>query len=238
MFKPSTRRLRSWTFNLLKFRRQTSKRWRQQLVGAGVGAGKKASIKKRAFGVESQQLRDCILFGLSGQKIAMAVPSVVSLLIDYMDLQAPTLDERTLGSSLFVQKHCELLDELIERCAQILGCTSEVLLARIYSADTTDTVQSAFKWTRALMKELTMAYARSASSNLPAGNVRGGLQFAGPGLNSVCCGGPGFGSCMHRGGSLESQASEGYNGRSSRGSGLQQLQLRQRSGGDGLGGRV
>ena len=69
-------------------------------AGAGVGAGKKASIEKSAFGVESQQLRDCILFGLSGQEITMAVPSVVSLLIDHMDLQAPILDERTLGSSV------------------------------------------------------------------------------------------------------------------------------------------
>ena len=108
----------------------------------------------------------------------MAVPSVVTLLVDHMDLQAPILDERMLGSSMCVQKHCELLDEIVERCAQLLGCTSEVLMARIYSADTT-------------------------------------------GLNSVCCEGPGVGqSCIYRGGSLESQASEhilGYNGRSLRG---------------------
>ena len=206
-------------------------------AGAGVGAGKK-SFEKSAFIAESQQPRDCILFGLSGQEIAMAVPSVVSLLVEHMDLQAPVLDERSLGTSVFVRTYCELLDEILERCAQLVGCTPEVLMARIYAADTTDTVQSAFKRTRAVMKELTLAYARTAGSSRPAGNVRSGLRFAGPGLNSVCCGGPGFGSCMHRGRSLESQVSEGYDGCSPRGSGLQQLQPRQRSSGDGLGGRA
>ena len=162
----------------------------------------------------------------------------MSLLLEHMDLQAPFLDERSLGTSAFVRKYCELLDEILERCAQLLGCNPEVLMGRIYKADTTDTVQSAFIRTRAVMKELTLAYARSAGSNRTAGNVRGSLQFAGPGLNSICCGGPGFGSCMHRGGSLETQVSEGYDGRSLRGSGLQQPQLRQRSSGDGLGGRI
>ena len=129
-------------------------------AGARVGAGKKASNLKSVFEVESQQPRDCILFGLSGQEVTMAVPSVVTLLVDHMNLQAPILDEQVLGSSKFVQKHCELLDEIVERCAQLLGCTPEVLMARIYSTDTTDTVQLAFKQTRALMKELTIAYMR------------------------------------------------------------------------------
>ena len=207
-------------------------------AGAGVGAGKKAIFEKSAFGAESRQPRECILFGLSGQEIAMAVPSVVSLLLEHMDLQAPVIDERSLGTSAFVRKYCELLDEILERCAQLLGCNPEVLMGRIYKADTTDTVQSAFSRTRAVMKELTLAYARSAGSNRTAGNVRGNLQFAGPGLNSICCGGPGLGSCLHRGGSLETQVSEGYDGRSPRGSGFQQPQLRLRSSGDGLGGRI
>ena len=90
-------------------------------AGAGVGAGKKAIFEKSAFGAESQQPRDCILFGLSGQEIAMAVPSVVSLLLEHMDLQAPFLDERSLGTSAFVRKYCELLDEILERCAQLCG---------------------------------------------------------------------------------------------------------------------
>ena len=213
---------------------------------AGLGAGKKATSVKVGFGEENRKLRDCIMFGLSEREVAMAVPTVVSLLVEHMDLRVPLDGDLLQGSSQYVQRQLELLDLIVERGAQQLGCASGVLMSRIHSADTSETVQSAFKRTRAFMDILTRSYAADAcDSRLSAGNSVGGaaegrsFQFTGPGLNSIRYGGPGTihpGIC--RGGSLDSQARDSlfdYVDRSSKGKGVQQRPLRMKSGGDGLG---
>ena len=77
---------------------------------AGARAGKKAIAVKVGFGDETRKLRDCmILFGLSEREVAMAVPTVVSLLVKHMDLHVPLNGDLLQESSQYVQKHLKLL---------------------------------------------------------------------------------------------------------------------------------
>jgi hypothetical protein len=78
---------------------------------ADLGAGKKATSVKVGFGDENRRPRDCILFGLSEREVAMAVPTVVSLLVEHMDLHVPLNGDLLQGSSQYVQKQLELLDQ-------------------------------------------------------------------------------------------------------------------------------